>query len=149
MSLVSGDDEQISPELERLFALYSSQLPWSDRLILRWRGSRWQKNLPKLPLREKLFVGTTSSVIERVVGDRRNDPDLSAYDLDELGKQFLQMCAMRYFVRPNITLAFFSLSLLHRNRPEAATAQEYVDLYHFVQRLWVREEVIRWKQMSS
>lgn len=143
------DVESISPELERLLAFYSTELSWPDRAILRWRGSRWQKNLPKLPLREKLFVGTTSSVIERVVRDRRKDADLSAYDLDELGKEFTQMCAMRYFVRPNITLAFFSLSLLHRNRPDGATAQEYFDLYRFVQRLWKREEVARWTPTSS
>ena len=81
--------------------------------------------------------------------DRRKDPTLADYDLDNLGIEFAQMCHMRYFVRPNITLAFFSLSLVHRDRPDGTSAQEYIDLYRFVLELWKRKAVRQWKPTSS
>jgi hypothetical protein len=121
---------------DQLFAFFSRELSWPDRAILRWRGSRWEKALPKLKLRDKVFIGTTAAVIERVVRDLRSDPTLSSYDLKELGEEFAELCRMRYFVRPHITLAFFSLSLLHHDRPPDATAENFIDLYRLVTGLW-------------
>jgi hypothetical protein len=126
-------------ETDQLLAFFSRELSWPDRAILRWRGSRWEKALPRLKLRDKVFIGTTSAVIERVVRDLRSDPTLSSYNLEELGVEFTQMCRMRYFVRPHIALAFFSLSLLYHDRPRDATAQNFIDLYRLITGLWTKK----------
>ncbi len=125
------DEEPIGPELDRLLAFFARELSWTDRVILRWKGRRCDGAFHGLTGGQKIVLTSSPSVLAKALEAWREAPGFPDEDHAAFGADLLGMCDVAYFVRPHLTLAFYLLSLIHRDRPTGATADEFASFYRF------------------